>query len=151
MAYLQTGLKNKTFFEKLCQTNLQNSRIFTFTVKKIGKRFYLKKLYSISTESHVIVHSCNVFNSYTYSIECKEIPGMEISRDHVSFRNPKARFREKWGWTKIKGWFFSRASEKPFFNKFVRLIVRPSMSLFVRKYRFVLQIVPDTRRLRPLE
>ena len=36
-----------------------------------------------------------------------------------------------------------RASEKPFFAKFVRLMVRPSMGLFVRKYRKKTQIVPD--------
>ena len=40
--------------------------------------------------------------------------------------------------------FSIRATEKPFFDKFVRLMVRPSMGLFVRKYRFVPQIVPDT-------
>ena len=36
-----------------------------------------------------------------------------------------------------------RALEKPFFAKIVRLMVRPSMGLFVRKYRKKTQIVPD--------
>ena len=40
-----------------------------------------------------------------------------------------------------------RASEKPFFDKFVRLMVRPSMGLFVRKYRYVPQIVPEHKKL----
>ena len=37
--------------------------------------------------------------------------------------------------TDLKDTAECRASEKPFFAKFVRLMVRLSMALFVRKYR----------------